>query len=203
MLKLRISGIFALLLIGGLTGCDNMGNQAKLEPYERSDLLPQGTASQHAPPHTRTFAAEPPDPLVETGRHADGSFAETIPITLSAEDLRRGQDQYSVYCMPCHGYSGHGDGLVVQRGFPSPPSFHADRLRQAPAGYLFTVISKGYGVMLSYGARVPVEDRWRIIAYLRALQLSQHATAKAVGQEQFDAWASETKVEVAAEAPQP
>jgi mono/diheme cytochrome c family protein len=90
--------------------------------------------------------------------------------------IERGQQRYNIYCSPCHSRTGDGRGMIVQRGFPPPPSFHDQRLRDAPAGHFFNVITKGYGAMYSYASRIPVDDRWAIVAYIRALQLSQHAT---------------------------
>src|SRR5262249_40367540 len=94
--------------------------------------------------------------------------------------LARGQERYNIYCSPCHSRLGDGRGMIVQRGFPSPPSFHDQRLRDAPAGHFFNVISRGYGAMYSYASRIPVDDRWAIVAYVRALQLSQHAAIEDV-----------------------
>ena len=100
---------------------------------------------------------------------------ETIPMPITKADLDRGQERYNIYCSVCHGMTGYGDGIVARRGFnrPSPASYHQDRLRQAPVGHFFDVMSNGWGAMPSYAAQVPVEDRWRIAAYVRALQLSQ------------------------------
>jgi mono/diheme cytochrome c family protein len=100
---------------------------------------------------------------------------ETIPMTITKTDLDRGQERYNIYCSVCHGMTGYGDGIVARRGFnrPSPASYHQDRLRQAPVGHFFDVMTNGWGAMPSYASQVPVEDRWRIAAYVRALQLSQ------------------------------
>ena len=94
--------------------------------------------------------------------------------------LLRGQQRFNIYCSPCHGRTGYGDGMVVQRGFKAPPSYHIDRLRNQPSGYYFDVITNGYGTMVSYASRIPVDDRWAIVAYVRALQLSQNATVEDV-----------------------
>lgn len=94
--------------------------------------------------------------------------------------MRRGQVQYEVFCMPCHARTGYGNGMIVQRGFAQPPSFHSDRLRGAPVGHYFEVITNGYGAMYSYASRVEPEDRWAIVAYIRALQLSQNPTMAGV-----------------------
>ena len=99
---------------------------------------------------------------------------------MTREDLERGRQRYNIYCTPCHAYDGSGDGMIVQRGFPQPPSYHIDRLRQAPVGHFYQVMTDGFGSMYSYAARIEPEDRWRIAAYIRALQLSQHATIEDV-----------------------
>ena len=97
------------------------------------------------------------------------------PPAVDAQLLARGQERYDIYCSPCHGLSGNGDGMIVQRGFPAPPSYHTARLRAAPAQHFFDVITNGYGVMYSYASRVEPRDRWAIVAYVRALQESQSA----------------------------
>jgi mono/diheme cytochrome c family protein len=100
---------------------------------------------------------------------------DTIPMQLTKADLNRGQERFNIYCSVCHGMTGYGDGIVARRGFnkPSPANYHQDRLRQAPVGHFFDVMTNGWGAMPSYAAQIPVEDRWKIIAYIRALQLSQ------------------------------
>lgn len=99
-----------------------------------------------------------------------------VPLRLSRELLERGRQRYGIYCTPCHGLTGNGLGIVVQRGYRQPPSFHIDRLREAPVGYFFDVETHGFGAMMDYAAQIPPEDRWAIAAYLRALQLSQRTT---------------------------
>jgi mono/diheme cytochrome c family protein len=106
----------------------------------------------------------------------NGSVADTFPFPITRKDLDRGRERFNIYCTPCHDYTGSGHGMIVQRGFPAPPSYHIDRLRQAPVGHFFDVITNGSGTMYSYAARVSPEDRWRIVAYIRALQLSQKAS---------------------------
>jgi cytochrome c len=103
-----------------------------------------------------------------------------FPFPITHEDLERGRQRYNIYCTPCHDYTGSGRGMIVQRGFPTPPSYHIDRLRQAPVGHFFDVMTNGYGSMYSYASRIEPEDRWRIAAYIRALQLSQHASLQDV-----------------------
>jgi len=106
---------------------------------------------------------------------AESAYANPLPITLPL--VARGRNRYDVYCAPCHSRTGDGDGMIVRRGFPAPPSYHTERLRNAPDSHLFQVISNGYGVMYPYADRITSEDRWAIVAYIRALQLSQHAPA--------------------------
>ncbi|MDW8167442.1 MAG: cytochrome c [Acidobacteriota bacterium] len=104
-----------------------------------------------------------------------GQLAETFPFPITRSILERGRERYDIFCAPCHGRDGYGEGMIVQRGFRQPSSFHTDRLRQAPVGYFFDVITNGFGTMYSYASRIPPEDRWAIVAYIRALQLSQNA----------------------------
>src|SRR5438067_9614077 len=98
-----------------------------------------------------------------------------LPVSLTPQLLARGRERYDIYCSMCHGRTGNGNGMIVQRGFPVPPSYHIDRLRNAPIGHFYDVITNGYGVMYSYAARVEPADRWAIAAYIRALQLSHDA----------------------------
>jgi mono/diheme cytochrome c family protein len=104
---------------------------------------------------------------------------ETFPIAVTAEVLNRGQERYEIFCAMCHGSTGYGDGMIVRRGFRKPPSYHEDRLRQARVGHIYRVITEGYGAMPPYKAQIPVQDRWAIVAYMRALQFSQQNTRQA------------------------
>ncbi len=166
-------GVFACLL---LLGCrQDMHVQPKYVPEDSSTFFPDGRSER--PPVEGTVARGElrTDELLYTGR-VNGVVADLFPFPITAADLARGRERYNIYCSPCHDYTGSGNGMIVQRGFPSPPSFHLDRLRQAPAGHFFEVITNGVGLMYSYAARVAPEDRWRIAAYIRALQLSQHGS---------------------------
>jgi len=125
-------------------------------------------------------------PLVEgtlpRGRIAEDSFflpkdSDVFPFPVTQQVLERGRERFNIYCSVCHGRLGDGDGMIVRRGFRRPPSYHIDRLRQAPAGHFFDVITNGFGAMPDYAAQVSPRDRWAIIAYIRALQLSQHYPA--------------------------
>ena len=109
-----------------------------------------------------------------------GALMTKFPFPITKEVLLRGQERYEIYCAPCHGRTGYGDGMIVRRGFSQPPSYHQARLRKAPVGHFFDVITNGFGAMYPYGDRITPEDRWAIIAYIRALQLSQDANMKDV-----------------------
>ena len=115
------------------------------------------------------------DAAFYTGKGPDGKFVNTFPFPVTKEVLERGQQRFNIYCSPCHDRLGMGDGKIVRRGFRHPPSYHIDRLRQVPNGYIFDVITNGFGAMPDYAAQVQPRDRWAIVAYIRALQLSQNA----------------------------
>ncbi|MBV9210952.1 MAG: cytochrome c, partial [Acidobacteria bacterium] len=99
---------------------------------------------------------------------------DTFPFPITEEIVRRGEERYNIFCAMCHGPTGNGDGMIVRRGYRRPPSYHTDQLRQAPVGHFFDVMTNGWGAMPSYAAQIPVTDRWAIVAYIRALQLSQN-----------------------------
>lgn len=159
-----------------LSACGrNMADQPKAEVYEASPFFSDGTSARPLPEGTISRARGDVDPLYFTGQGPDGLVTE-LPVELSEDLLLRGQERYNIYCSACHNYNGDGRGMVVQKGFPQPTSFHDQRLLDAPVGYFFTSITNGFGRMYSYASRVPVEDRWAIAAYVKALQLSQNAT---------------------------
>jgi mono/diheme cytochrome c family protein len=114
------------------------------------------------------------DALLYTGK-LNGADATMFPFAVDATVMARGRERFDIYCSPCHGRTGEGNGMVVLRGFRHPPTFHQDRLRDAPVGHLFDVITNGFGAMPDYASQIRAEDRWAIIAYVRALQLSEHA----------------------------
>lgn len=158
--------ILVALMMALLSACDQqqMTDQPKLETFEAASRWPDNQAARH--PVTGTVARDEP---------VDLSVPESLPMPLTHELLERGQEHFNIYCSPCHGRVGYGDGMIVQRGFPRPPSFHTDRLRHAPLRHFYDVISDGYGVMYSYADRVAPQDRWAIAAYIQALQISQYA----------------------------
>jgi mono/diheme cytochrome c family protein len=154
-----------------------------VQPYKRplspSPMFPDQAASRPIVPHTVPREESPDLGPAQTGWQ-DGKLVPDIPVKITPLLIARGRDRYGIYCAVCHGDDGYGQGMIVQRGFPAPPSFHTDRLRQAPAGHFFDVMTRGYGVMYPYASRVSPADRWAITAYIRALQLSQHAPAAAL-----------------------
>ena len=151
----------ALLPLLLLAGCDqSMQRQPKGRTYRSAPFWPGGTASQAPPDHTVARGDLVRDTAVATPPPIDDAL------------LRRGQERYGIYCTPCHGQAGRGDGMIVQRGFPPPPDYNSPRLRAVSAQHIFDVITNGYGVMYSYAARVEPRDRWAIVAYVRALQAS-------------------------------
>ena len=157
-------------------GCrQDMHIQPKYLPYQETPFFADGRDERPAVPGTVARGHLRLDELLYTGKE-DGEVSDKFPFPMTREDIERGRQRYNIYCTPCHAYTGSGNGMIVQRGFPQPPSFHIDRLRQAPVGHFYQVMTDGYGLMYSYAARVEPEDRWRIAAYIRALQLSQHAT---------------------------
>jgi mono/diheme cytochrome c family protein len=159
----RLAPLIGLLVL--LAACDqySMANQKKYESYEVAELLPDDAAMQGPVPGT-----------VWRGERAQLAVLERRP-PMTMVLLQRGRERFDIFCSPCHGRAGDGEGIIVQRGFPHPPSYHIDRLRDAPDRHFVDVIQNGYGVMYSYAARVPPADRWAIVAYIRALQLAQHA----------------------------
>jgi len=116
------------------------------------------------------------------GEFAGRGYVSEFPMAITRQVLDRGHERFDIYCSPCHGATGDGHGMIVQRGMKLPPTYHQDRLRQAPPGYFYDVISNGFGAMYSYASRIKPADRWAIIAYIRALQLSQNANASDLSQ---------------------
>jgi mono/diheme cytochrome c family protein len=165
-------------------GCrQDMHNTPRYEAFEASDQFADGGAGRIAPAGTVARGLLRDDEALYTGK-LDGQTVDQIPFALSHNDLRRGQERYRVYCTPCHGELGDGNGMVVQRGLRQAASYHQDRLREERIGYFFDVITNGFGAMQGYAEQVPVRDRWLIAAYVRALQLSQNANINDVPADQ-------------------
>ena len=169
-----------------------MHDQPKYRPLRGSELFADKRSARPLVEGTVARGTLREDTLFFTGKTADG-FAVEIPVKVTAELLTRGQSQFQVFCAPCHGRTGRGDGMVVQRGFKQPSSFHVDRLRQMPIGYFFDVISIGFGAMPDYAEQILPRDRWAIVAYIRALQLSQNAPLADVPEEERRALLEEKK----------
>jgi cbb3-type cytochrome c oxidase subunit III len=168
--------VVALATVAVLAACNQkMGEQPAYRPLQTSDFFSDGTSARPIPADTVARGHLQDDALLFTGKDANGQDSTQFPFPVTRDVLERGRDRYSIYCVPCHGPTGDGNGVVVQRGFNSPPSYHTDRLRQAPVGHFFDVVTNGFGAMPSYASQIPVSDRWAIIGYIRALQLSQYA----------------------------
>jgi len=167
--------LLLMLLVAPVVSCrQDMYDEPRYEPLESSPLFDDGASARPLPPGTVPVGHLRDDDHLDRGLVA-GEPAPDLPLTLTPELLARGRRQFNTFCSPCHGAAGYGDGMVARRGFPPPPSFHQPRLRAATPGYLFDVITNGYGIMYSYAARLKPEDRWAVAGYVKALQLSQHA----------------------------
>jgi cytochrome c553 len=148
--------------------------QPSSKPLERSDFFKDNQmASRPLVRFTVARGQLNEDEAFYTGKVGNNLVLE-FPFPITREILERGRERFDIYCSPCHGRTGEGNGMIVQRGFPIPPSFHSERLRQAPPSYFVNVINSGYGIMFSYADRVQPSDRWAVAAYIRALQLSQN-----------------------------
>ena len=159
-----------------LAGCRaDMQNQPYKRPLAESDFFADKRSARPLVEGTVARGFERADTYLYTGKIGkdDGNF---MPFPVTAEVMQRGQQRFNIYCAPCHGEAGDGQGMIVQRGLKRPPSYHNERLRKAPIGYFFDVMTNGFGAMLDYSQQVKPEDRWAIAAYIRALQLSQSAT---------------------------
>lgn len=155
----------------------NMDYQERFDPQEANAFFADGRSMRSPVPGTvaRGFLRE--DTRYHEGRNADGAYAEAMPVPLTLELLERGQTRYDIFCTPCHGAAGDGEGLVTTGGFgyTPAPTYHSDRLREVTDGYMYDVIANGVRTMPGYAQQIPVADRWAIVAYLRALQRSQYA----------------------------
>jgi mono/diheme cytochrome c family protein len=171
----------ALLLLLWCAGCQQeMAEQPSCRPLAPSTFYDDGQSARPLVQGTvprGEMGSSPSGVSLVVARTdlAQKPYVDAFPLPVTRETLDRGRERYAIYCALCHGPLGYGDGVVVQRGFTRPPVYHDDRLRSAPAGYFFDVITHGYGSMPDYAAQVPPRDRWAIVAYLRALQFSQYA----------------------------
>jgi len=167
--------VFAAVLLFASACRLDMHLQPKYKPLAATDFFGDGRSARPVVEGTVARGQLRLDEHLYSGK-VNGQLATTFPFPITRQDLERGRERYNIYCSPCHDATGSGRGMIVMRGFPRPTSYHIDRLREAPVGHFFDVISNGLGNMYSYGSRVTPEDRWRIVAYIRALQLSQSAT---------------------------
>jgi len=165
----------ALASLALLAACrQDMHDQPKLKPLAHSDFFADGRASRPLVAGTVSRESSDDGTAFYTGK-VGGKPAEEFPFAITRDDLERGSERFGILCAPCHDATGAGDGMVVQRGMKRPPSLHIERLQKAPPGYFFDVITNGFGAMYDYNDRIEPRDRWRIAAYIRALQLSQNA----------------------------
>jgi hypothetical protein len=158
-----------------LAGCrEDMQNQPKFIPLRENSFYPDRASARPVVEGTIARGQLESDPLLYTGK-VDGKEANELPFAMTRQDMERGRERFNIFCSPCHSQLGDGNGMIVQRGFKKPPSYFEPRLLQAPVGHFFNVMTNGWGAMGDYSSQVPVADRWRIAAYIRALQLSQTA----------------------------
>jgi mono/diheme cytochrome c family protein len=180
MLRLSLRRIIWCYPLTGLllTGCTrdwksqpiSMWNESRYKPFEASPAFENGSSSQQLVAGTVARGQLRTNDALYAGRTAGGALVNTFPFPITTQVLARGQQRYNIYCQPCHAGDGHGDGMIVRRGFPPPPDYRIARLRSAPVGHFYDVQTNGYGAMYSYASRVTPQDRWAIAAYIRVLQ---------------------------------
>jgi len=172
--KLSPLVLFAVLLFAGCR--QDMHDQPRFKPLARSDFYSDLRSAR--PPVEGTVARGQlhEDTYFYTGKVGTNP-GDYMPFPVTEAVLARGRERFNIYCSPCHSRLGDGNGMIVQRGFRTPPSYHTERLRKAPLGYFFDVMTNGFGAMPEYASQIPPRDRWAIVTYIRALQLSQNATA--------------------------
>jgi mono/diheme cytochrome c family protein len=175
-LGLRVAGLtLAAACLLAISGCDrlrqDMATQPKNRPLSPSDFFHDGRSERPLLENTVARGSLENDQLLIA------KDSNAFPLPVDEALLERGQQRFGIYCTPCHGLQGDGNGMVALRGMKHPPSYHIDRLRESPNGYFYDVITNGFGQMYGYAAQIPPRDRWAIVAYVRALQLSRHARA--------------------------
>jgi mono/diheme cytochrome c family protein len=171
--RLTLAILAATVLVAGCR--QDMHDAPRYEVYEASSTFADNRASRTPPAGTIARGWLREDEALHTGKVA-GQTVDAFPFAVTHADLQRGQQRFNIYCTPCHGRVGDGNGMVVQRGYRQAASFHQDRLREERVGYFYDVITNGFGAMPDYASQIPVRDRWLIVAYVRTLQLSQYAT---------------------------
>ncbi len=192
-------------MVLAMTGCDvrkAMYDQPKYTSLQQSDFFGDDRSARPLIPGTVAQGQLKEDAHLVLGE-IDGKPVDTFPEPVTLDQLKRGHERYNIYCAPCHDRAGTGNGMVVQRGFKKPVSFHDPRLRASPVGYFYVNITKGFGQMPSYAAQIPVRDRWAIVAYIRALQLSHNAKLEDVPEPERARLMAEAAATPAAPAPTP
>jgi len=165
------------LAIFALAGCrQDMQDQPKFIPLRPSNFFDDGRSERPLIEGTVARGHLNDDAVLYTGMGPDGKPVDAFPFPVTKEAMERGQQRYDVYCAPCHDRTGHGDGMIVRRGYKQPPSYYSDQVRQLANGFIFDVITRGFGAMPDYAAQIPPRDRWAIVAYVRALEASETAT---------------------------
>ena len=176
--KGRVAAFVAFVAFASLSGSacrQDMHDQPKYNPLRQSSFFGDDRSARPLVAGTVARGTLNDDALLHAGK-VNGADATVFPFAIDEKVMARGQERFNIFCSPCHGRAGMGDGMIVRRGFRHPPTFHQDRLRTAPVGQLFDVITNGFGAMPDYATQIPPADRWAIVAYVRALQLSEHAT---------------------------
>jgi mono/diheme cytochrome c family protein len=172
---------FSWLCLVAFVGCrQDMQDQPRFKPLAMNSFYADLRSARTPVEGTVARGALHQDSYFYTGKMGDNP-GDYLPLPASAELLARGRERFNIYCAPCHSRLGDGNGMIVQRGFRRPPTYHQDRLRKAPLGYFFDIITNGFGAMPDYAAQIAPQDRWAIVAYIRALQLSQNATVAEAG----------------------
>ena len=176
----RVAASGWVLMLALAIGCrQRMAVQPKYDPLEPSDFFADGMSARPRIPGTVARGELSLTGFLATGK-VNGQDGDGFPFPVTMQVMNRGQERFNIYCSECHGKLGDGNGMIPSRGYRRPPSYHTDTLRAAKTGHFFDVITNGFGAMPSYAPQVPVNDRWAIIAYIRALQLSEHATVNDV-----------------------
>ncbi len=169
--------LLPLVCVLAAAGCrQDMHNSPKAIPLRESVFFKNGSTARPIVDGTIARGTLQDDAVFFTGKNGTAD-ADALPFELTAQVLDRGEQRFNIYCSPCHGPTGRGDGMVVRRGYKQPPSYHTDRLQNTPIGHFYDVMTNGFGAMPDYRAQISPRDRWAIAAYVRALQLSQHASA--------------------------
>lgn len=169
------SGIPAILAIFLASCRQDMQDQPRYKPLAATDFFGDGRSARPLVEDTVARGHLRLDDALYTGKSGD-TDVDTFPFPITRADLLRGQERFNIYCSPCHSRVGDGNGMVVRRGFRQAANYHSDKLLKAPVGHFFDVMTNGFGAMPSYASRIEPEDRWRIVAYIRALQFSENAT---------------------------